>query len=191
MRLDTFKNPEFDRGASRLKEFLWIVVSGTLFASSVPGSRWRVALLRLFGAKIGAGVVIKPRVRVKFPWRLAVGEHCWLGEGVWIDNLAQVKISDHVCVSQGVYLCTGSHDWSLNSFDLVVKPISIGRHSWLGAMSRVAPGVSIAEGAVLGFGSIAKADLQAWSIYFGCPAEFIKERVLKGRGVDAGIVNAL
>lgn len=180
MRLDLFKNPGFDRGASRPKEFFWIIVSGFFFESCFPGSGWRVALLRLFGAKIGRGVVIKPRVRVKFPWRLVVGDHCWLGEEAWIDNLVHVKIGDHVCISQGVYLCTGSHDWSLNTFDLVAKPIGIGHHSWLGAMCRVAPGVSIAEGAVLGFGSIAKSDLNAWSIYFGCPAEFVKKRALKG-----------
>lgn len=176
MRLDFFTNPEFDRGASKIKELLWIVISGALFESWCPGSGWRVALLQLFGAKLGQGVVIKPRVRVKFPWRLVVGDHCWFGEGAWIDNLVEVRIGDHVCISQGVYLCTGSHDWSSPAFDLVAKPIYVGSHVWLGAMCRVAPGISISDGAVLGLGSTAKNNLPAWSIFFGCPAEFVKKR---------------
>jgi len=176
MRLDLFRNPSFCRGASKLKELCWICIGGLLVSSYVPGSFWRVALLRLFGASIGRGVVIKPRVLIKFPWRLDVGDHVWIGERVWIDNLAAVSLGGHTCVSQGVYFCTGSHDWTLETFDLVVKPIRVEPHAWLCAMSKVSPGVTVYEGAVLGFGSIATSDLLSWTVYFGCPATPKKPR---------------
>lgn len=175
MRLNLFESFTFERGASPYKEAIWLAVGG-LVSSWVPGSAWRAWLLRRFGSRIGEGVVIKPRVRVKFPWRLVVGDHCWIGEGVWIDNLAKVNLGDHVCVSQGVYLCTGSHDWGSDAFDLIVKPISIESHSWLGAMSRVAPGVSVAEGAVLSLGGVATRPLESWAIHSGNPATVVKKR---------------
>lgn len=176
MKLNTFTNKDFDRGANRSKELLWLAVSGLLFSSWVPGSSWRVALLRIFGAKIGVGVVIKPHVLIKFPWKLSIGSYSWIGEKAWIDNLACVTIGSHACVSQGVYLCTGSHDWSQSTFDLIAKPIEVSDQVWLGAFSRVAPGVTIAEGAVLSLGSVATRSLQAWTVYSGQPAEPIKPR---------------
>ena len=165
MRLDTYSAGDFDRGASRIIEFLWILVSAVLVETWLPGSGWRKLILRLFGAKVGVGVVIKSRVRVKFPWRLRVGEYSWIGEQVWIDNLAEVKIGAHACVSQGAYLCTGSHDWSREGFDLIVAPIDIGRNAWVGARCNVAPGTRLGEGAVLSMGSVSRGKLAAWMVY--------------------------
>ena len=176
MRLDTFDNSGFDRGASRGKELLWLLCCWLLLSSGLPGSGWRATLLRMFGARIGRGVIFKPGVRVKFPWRLIVGDHCWIGEEVWIDNLAEVSLGSHVCVSQGAYFCTGSHDWSKQSFDLIVKPINVGPHAWIAAKSIVAPGGCVGEGAVLGLGSVATHDLEPWTIYGGNPAVRVKLR---------------
>lgn len=176
MRLDLFDNINFQRGASRSKEFCWLVFSGCFFSTWLPGSRWRISFLRMFGAHIGQNVVIKPHVRIKFPWRLTVGNFCWIGEGVWIDNLASVSLGDHVCLSQGAYFCTGSHDWSRRSFDLIVKPIRIDSHAWVGAKSYVGPGVCIGEGTVLSFGSTATRSLPSWAICSGNPANLIKKR---------------
>jgi putative colanic acid biosynthesis acetyltransferase WcaF len=133
----------------------------------------------MFGSKIGKGVVLKSGVKIKFPWRLEVGDHSWVGEDVWIDNLASVRIGSHACVSQGAYLCTGSHDWSSPSFDLIVKPITVGDNAWVAAKSTVGPGVTVGEGAVLGLGSTTSKDLEPWSIYAGSPAVFVKRRTLK------------
>lgn len=159
VRLDLFRNPEFDRGASRFVEFAWIVIQATLFSSWIPGSNWRRVILRLFGAKIGRGVVIKPRVYVKFPWRLRIGNHTWLGERVWIDNLDQVTIGDHTCLSQNAYLCTGNHDWSDVIFALVTKPIKIGSGCWIGARATLAPGTIVNDGAVVSMNQLAAGEI--------------------------------
>lgn len=176
MRLDTFDNTQFRRGRSRLVEALWVAVGGLLFSSWIPGSAWRAWLLRAFGAHVGTGVVIKPRVRITFPWKLQVGDHSWIGEQVWIDNLDQVAIGSHCCISQRAYLCTGSHRWDLPTFDLVTRPIRIADHCWLAAHCRVAPGVAVEEGAVLTFASVAFNDLSAWTIHHGNPAQAVKPR---------------
>lgn len=170
MDLGSFNTGDFRRGASSLKEALWQVVEALFFSSFLPGSAWRRAVLRVFGAEIGAAVVIKPRVRVKFPWRLKIGDRSWIGESVWIDNLAKVDIGSDVCISQGAYLCTGSHNWSKTGFDLIVAPISIRSKAWVCAMARVSPGCVIEEGAILGLGAVATKRLNAWSIYQGNPA---------------------
>ncbi|QHA12199.1 colanic acid biosynthesis acetyltransferase WcaF (plasmid) [Cereibacter sphaeroides] len=164
------------RGAAKWREGLWTVVQAIFFASWLPGSAMRRSVLRLFGAYIGEGVVIKPRTRVKFPWRLRVGDNSWIGEDVWIDNLAPVIIGSNVCISQGVYLCTGSHNWSCATFDLITSAISIGDGAWVAAQSTVGPGVSIGEGAVLGLGSTATKDLEPWTINCGLPAVRLKMR---------------
>ncbi|MGD0581153.1 MAG: putative colanic acid biosynthesis acetyltransferase, partial [Bryobacteraceae bacterium] len=90
-------------------------------------------MLRLFGARIGQGVVIKPGTRVKFPWRLQIGEHSWIGESAWLDDLSEISIGSNCCVSQGAYLCTGNHDWSDPAFRLIVRPIVLCDGSWVGA----------------------------------------------------------
>jgi putative colanic acid biosynthesis acetyltransferase WcaF len=168
------------RGRSRGIEALWIFLAAPILASRVMiSSKVRVFLLRLFGARIGVNVYIKPGVRVKFPWRLSIGDHCWIGEGVWIDNLADVSIDSHVCVSQGVYFCTGNHDWSMHNMRLFTKPIRMERGSWAGARSVISPGVRIAEGAVLAVGGVATKDLAPFGIYAGNPAVFVRWRVMK------------
>jgi putative colanic acid biosynthesis acetyltransferase WcaF len=183
-QLDKFKNPEFVRGRSRFVEALWLLVQWLFVSSWIPGAAHRRWLLRAFGARIGDNVEIKPRITVKFPWRLEVGDNSWLGESVWIDNLALVKIGAHCCISQEVYLCTGSHDWSLPSFDLVTRGVIINDGAWLAARSAVAPGVTVGEGAVLGFCSVAIGDLDPWKIYLGAPAIEIRDRNIVTRATS-------
>lgn len=176
MHLNTYSAKGFDRGASRFTEFLWLMVSAMLIETWLPGSGWRKLILQLFGAKLGTGVVIKPNLRVKFPWRLSVGDYSWIGQQVWIDNLAEVTIGANACVSQGTYLCTGSHDWKLDSFDLVVAPIDVGQNAWVGAKCTLAPGTKLGEGAILSIGSVAKGNLVAWTIHAGNYAKPVRPR---------------
>lgn len=171
---------ELVRGTSLFIEGLWFFLAAPIVASRVvPWAKLRVLLLRLFGAKIGANVYLKPGVRVKFPWYLSIGDHCWIGEDVWIDNLAPVSIASHVCISQGVYLCTGNHDWSRRNMRLFVKPIRLKTGSWVGARGMVCPGVTIAEGAILTAGSVATKDIPPFEIHAGNPAVFARMRVVK------------
>lgn len=179
IRLDAFNNSAFDRQRPAWVEALWILFQEAFVHSFIPGSAHRRLILRLFGTRVGRGVVIKPRVRVKFPWNLEIGDHSWIGEGVWIDNLAPVRIGSNCCVSQEAYLCTGSHDWSVPTFDLIVSPIEIKDGAWIAAKAIIGPGVVAEEGAVLILGSVATKALPAWSISAGNPASVIRERLIK------------
>lgn len=165
VRLDRFDNSGFHRGRSRWVEALWLAASMLIVQSGLPGSGVRIWLLRAFGARIARGVVIKPRVTVKFPWRLSIGAHSWIGEHVWIDNLDEVTIGAQCCLSQGAYLCTGSHDWSKPTFDLITRPIFIEDEAWICAKASVGPGVRIGRGAVLGFGCVATRDVTPWALH--------------------------
>lgn len=136
-------------------------------------------LLRLFGAKVGQGLVIKAKVRIKNPWRLSIGDHCWIGEEVWIDNLEDVTIGDHVCISQGALLLTGNHDYTLPDFPYRLGKITLEDGVWIGARSVVCPGVTCSSHAILTVNSTATKHLEAWQIYAGNPAAFVRERVMK------------
>ncbi|MBK7410249.1 MAG: colanic acid biosynthesis acetyltransferase WcaF [Saprospirales bacterium] len=176
--LSSFSNPQFSRGASRLKEFAWYVISAMFFRHELTVlSFTKVWWLRRFGATVGKGVVVKPSVQIKFPWKLSIGDHSWLGEHVWIDNLEQVTIGSNVCISQGALLLTGNHDYKKPSFDLIVQPIVLEDGVWIGARSVVCPGVTARSHAVLAVGSVATKELEAYGVYQGVPAEKVRERL--------------
>ncbi len=158
-------------GRSLLVRTLWFFVGLPLLrCHTLPSSAFRRWLLRLFGAEIGTAVVIKPGVRVKYPWLFRAGDHCWIGEDSWIDNLSLVDLGNHVCISQGVYLCTGNHDWADPGFGLIVRPIYIHDGAWICAQAIVGPGTNIGEGAVLTAGSVATKSIQPYAIHAGNPA---------------------
>jgi putative colanic acid biosynthesis acetyltransferase WcaF len=120
--------------------------------STVPAlipSSWKAAILRLFGARIGKGFVCKPRVTIKYPWFLELGDHVWLGELVWIDNHTTVRIGSDVCISQGVYVFTGNHDWNDPRFRFFCRAVTIGDGVWITAGCRIAPGTDIPSGHVV------------------------------------------
>lgn len=169
----------FDRGAGVLKEGLWLVASFLLFRlCPFSFSALKCFVLRVFGAKIGRNVTIKPQVKITFPWKLTVGDHVWLGEECWLLNLERIVIGSHVCVSQRAFLCTGSHDFKQPRFDLITRPITLADGAWVGAGSWVGPGVTFGSHAVLTAGSVATKDLEPFGVYRGNPAELVKKRVI-------------
>lgn len=175
--LSCAQNPplEGDRGAGW--HVAWYVVSALLFESAVHlPYRWKAAILRLFGARIGHGVVIKPRVKIKYPWLLSIGNHTWLGEGVWIDNLALVTIGSHVCVSQGVFLCTGNHDWSDFRFKRIASPIEVDDQAWICARAILCPGAAVGHGTVLAAGAVLSGVAEVGMIYRGNPSTKVGAR---------------
>lgn len=174
--LDSYKNNWYQPGGL-FRRTLWLITNAVFFNHGLAVfNGFKIGLLRLFGARIGKGVLIKPSVSIKYPWFLIIGDHCWIGEKVWIDNLAQVTIGNHVCLSQGALLLTGNHDYSSVSFDLIIKPIVIGDGVWVGARAIVAPGTTIHEHTVVTAGSVAVNELESFSVYRGNPAQRIKSR---------------
>jgi putative colanic acid biosynthesis acetyltransferase WcaF len=145
----------------------------------LPFSSVRRFILRCFGAKLERGVVFKPGIRVKYPWLLSIGEHSWIGEDVWIDNLVEVRIGANCCLSQGAYLCTGNHDWSDPFFGLQVQPIVLEDGSWVGARALICPGVTIGQSGVAAAGSVVMNSIPAFEIHSGNPASFVKRRVFR------------
>jgi len=166
--------------ASRLKQILWYFISVIFFENTLfPFSNLKVRLLRIFGAKMGRGALIKPNVKIKFPWKLMVGDYSWIGEQVWIDNHDYIEIGDNVCISQGAMIVCGNHDYSNVRFNYFSKRIGIESGAWLGARSIVCPGVTVGSHAVLAVGSVATSDLLPFSIYQGNPAVKIRDRIIK------------
>lgn len=175
--LSKFSTGGFDRGAGSVKEASWRLASLVLFQlCPLKLSGLKCSVLRWFGAGVGRGVVIKPEVKITFPWKLTLGNHVWLGEACWLLNLAPITIASNVCVSQRAFLCTGNHNFKSPTFDLVTKPIQVGQGAWVGAGAFLGPGVSVGSHAVLTAGSVATKDLQPYGIYQGNPAVWVKER---------------
>jgi putative colanic acid biosynthesis acetyltransferase WcaF len=178
--LGQFNNSWYHPGGSKLRRAAWFFVGLPLVRSAwLPSSGIRRALLILFGAKVGAGVVLRPGIRVKYPWFLEIGDHSWIGEDAWLDNLAPIQIGSNVCISQGAYLCTGNHDWTDPAFGLIVRPITVRDGAWVGARALLCPGVDVAEGAVAAAGSVVAGNLDAYTIYAGNPAAAVKTRVIR------------
>jgi putative colanic acid biosynthesis acetyltransferase WcaF len=177
--LSRYSPGDFDRGASKLKEVLWLLVSLVLFRlCPFSLSAMKRAVLRAFGARIGNGVTIKPQVKITFPWKLEIGNHVWLGEECWLLNLEWITIGNNVCISQRAFLCTGNHNHRSPTFDLVEKPIVVREGAWLGAGCWVAPGVTVGTHAVLTACSVATTSMEPWGIYQGNPAALMKVRRL-------------
>jgi putative colanic acid biosynthesis acetyltransferase WcaF len=182
VRLRDYDNSWYSPGRSAAWRAAWLFLGLPLLrASWITSSSLRVSLLRLFGARIGERVVIKPGVIVKYPWHLIVGDDCWIGEHSWIDNLTTVQLGSNVCISQGAYLCTGNHDWSDPAFGLMIAPIRLMDGAWAGAKCILTPGVTLGEGAVAGAGSVVVGQVPDYHIYAGNPAVFVKCRAVRER----------
>ncbi len=177
--LARFDNAWYKPGRGALVRLAWYFVNELVFKPGLwPVNGLKVELLRLFGAKVGRGVVIKPCVNIKYPWRLTVGDYAWIGEQVWIDNLADVRIGAHACLSQGAMLLCGSHNYKQLSFDLLIGEIVLEPGAWVGAKALVCPGVTLGSHAVLAAGSVATQDLPAYTVCQGNPAVVKRTRVV-------------
>lgn len=177
--LSRYDNNEYQSGSSFKKAF-WYFTCALFFNTLIPfSSVFKVKLLKLFGAKMGTAVVIKPNVNIKYPWFLVVGDQSWIGEGVWIDNLSKVVIGNHVVLSQGSYLLTGSHNYKNQTFDLMLGEIILEDGVWIGAKSIVCPGVRCNSHSVLAVGSVATSNLKPYTIYQGNPAIPKRKRIIE------------
>lgn len=177
--LSSFKNDWYNPG-NPIKRLLWYFCNLVFFRNPFhPVVGFKVFILKVFGAKVGKGVVIKPNVNIKYPWKLSIGNYVWIGEEVWIDNLDVVEIGDNVCISQGALILSGNHHYKKTSFDLIIKPIKIEEGVWIGAKSVVCQGVVCKSHSLLTVNSVATHNLEAYSIYQGNPAIKIRDRQIK------------
>jgi putative colanic acid biosynthesis acetyltransferase WcaF len=178
--LSDFDNSWYNPGRGLMVRLLWYFVNAFFVQTPLNSSSWlKSKLLRLFGAKIGKGVVLKPSLNVKYPWNLEIGDYSWIGEGAWLDSLEKIKIGNHCCISQGVYFCTGNHDWTDPAFELIVNPITVEDGAWVGARVTVLPGVTVGSHSVLAAGSIVSQNTDPNMIYVGNPAQPVKERRIR------------
>ena len=176
--LSKFDNSWYETGAGPIKRLVWYFINSIFLKSAFPINSFKILVLKAFGSHIGKNVIIKPYVNIKYPWKLTVGNNVWIGEAVWIDNLAQVTIANNVCISQGAFLLCGNHNYKKESFDLIVKEIKLEEGVWIGAKATVCPGVTCFSHAVLTVGSVASKNLDAGVIYVGNPAIKSRERII-------------
>jgi putative colanic acid biosynthesis acetyltransferase WcaF len=166
-----------DRGRSSIVEAVWYLVKWVFFLSAFPWpSPLRCRLLRVFGATVGAGVYIKPRVNVHFPWKLTIGDHAWIGEEAFFLNFEPVAIGPHACISQRTFLCTGNHDYRDPTMPYRNRPIEIGAGAWIGAQCFVGPGVHVGVDAVATAGSVVVKNLPAGMVCSGNPCVAVNPR---------------
>ena len=177
-RLDQFVLPRDFRGRPAWFVQLWWIVQGSLFRHSPQVLYgWRRFLLRLFGAKIGKAVNIRPSATVTYPWKLTIGNHSWVGDDTTLYTLGQIVIGDNACVSQRSYICGASHDCKKPTFDIYAKQVTIEAEAWVAAGCFVAPGVTVGRGSVVGAGSVVTRDVPPMMICAGNPARVIRPRV--------------
>ncbi len=177
--LSVYQNKEFKPGGNGFKRLLWFYVNALLFKTNIfPVNSIKIWLLRLFGASVAGGVVVKPGVNIKYPWNLTIGANAWIGENVWIDSLVKIDIGANVCLSQGAMLFTGSHNYKKTTFDLMTGAIILADGVWICAGAIINRGITAASHAVLTSGSVATHNLDAYSVYQGNPALKVRERVI-------------
>ena len=175
--LSKFDNKWYKPGKNAFIRLIWYCVNSLFFINSLNGSSGlKKFLLRLFGAKIGKGVVLKPGINIKYPWNLTIGDYSWIGERVWIDCLDKVTIGANCCLSQGAMLLNGNHNYSKTTFDLMIAPIILEDGVWIGAEAMVTGGTVCGSHSVLSVKSVASKDLEEYRIYRGNPAVMLKER---------------
>lgn len=175
--LSLYDNSWYNPGGNSIKRILWYFAN-LLFIKNHwnPSIKIKSVILRLFGAKIGKGVVLKPGINIKYPWMLTIGDFSWIGEDVWIDNLAPVTIGANCCISQGAMLLCGNHNYRKTTFDLIVRPITVENGAWIGAKCVLCPGVTVHSHSVISVGSVVTKDADSYKIFQGIPATFKSER---------------
>lgn len=175
--LTLFRLPEGSRGRPAWFVQLWWLFDA-LFVRPTPQIlyAWRRFALRRFGARIGNNVLIRPGVRVTYPWKLVIGDDCWIGDDATLYTIDNITIGDHSVVSQGAYLCAGTHDARDISFPVVESPIVVESECWIAARAFIGPGVRIGRGAVVGACSVVQSDVSPATIVAGFPARAIQKR---------------
>lgn len=179
-KLNEFRVPKGFRGQNAFIVQLWWITQASLFAWSPQFAyKWRNWLLRMFGAKIGKGVIVRPTVKITYPWKLIIGDYAWIGDNTELYTLGEISIGDNAVISQKCYLCTGSHNYQVDTFDIYAKPIAIEPEAWVATDVFIGPGVTIGRGALIGARSSVFENMPSGMICLGYPAKAIRNREMK------------
>ena len=154
-----FTGAGYDKGRGVAWQVAWLVIAGVITQRVWCPNKLRIAMLRRFGADIGTNVLIRHGVRIHWPWKLTVGDNSWIGVDAWLLNLEPISIGADVCISQGVLLCTGSHDRRSPTFEFDNGPITIGDSTWIAARATVLRGVTIGQDVVVGATVLVSRDI--------------------------------
>jgi putative colanic acid biosynthesis acetyltransferase WcaF len=177
--LTRFALPPGFRGRPAWFVQLWWLVQGSLFAGSPQFAyAWRRGLLRLFGMRVGDGVLVRPTARISYPWKVQIGDHSWIGDDVVLYSLGDIRIGRHAVVSQRSYVCAADHDHLRADFPIRARPIRIDDQVWIGTDVFIGPGVHVARAAVVGARSAVYADLPAAMVCLGSPCRPVKPRLM-------------
>lgn len=154
----------------------WSLVELLLVSNRLQiSSRLRVWALRRYGAKIGRGVIMRPRLRVKSPWNLEIGDRCWIGDGVWFHNRDRITVGSDVSISQETYLTTGAHAFRTD-MGLITRPIAIEDGAWITSRCVVLGGAHIGRSAVISPLTVVRGDVPAGAILSSAPAVVVGQR---------------
>lgn len=179
-KINEFKLPENFRGRNVLVVQLWWIFQSVFFRLSPQFMYgWRRFLLRLFGAKIGKKVIIRPTVEITYPWKVKIGDYSWIGDNVSLYSLGEIEIGSNVVISQKSYLCTGSHNYNKSDFPIYAKKIKILDGVWIATDVFIAPGITIGKETVVGARSSVFKNLDDGNVYIGSPALFVKKRIIE------------
>ncbi len=166
---------------NKIARIVWNITYYILFRPfALPiFNKWRIYILRLFGAKIGNGCQIKASAKFWAPWNLVLKDFVAIGQGANLYSVSDIIIGNKVTISQRAYICTASHDITTINKPLIKKNIYINNYSWIAAEAFIGPGVTIGEGAVVGARAAVFKDVEPWCVVGGNPAVFLKKRVIK------------
>ncbi|MDR1653433.1 MAG: hypothetical protein LBS01_07295 [Prevotellaceae bacterium] len=166
--------------SQRIKMLLWDYTWALFCAwTPKPANRWRLFILKLFGAKIYGKPFVHQRARIHIPWNLTMRHKSCLGDRTNAYTLGKIEIGEYATVAQETYLCTGTHAFDSETMNLITISITVGANAFIGARAFIMPGVTIGEGAVVGACAAVFKDVEPWTVVGGNPAKFIKKREIK------------
>ncbi|MBT0812290.1 WcaF family extracellular polysaccharide biosynthesis acetyltransferase [Litoribacter ruber] len=185
---DTHSGPSFSL-KNRMARIIWMIFYLFLFRYTPnPFHSWRATILRFFGAKVGKGVHVYPKVKIWAPWNLELEDYCGVANDVNLYSQGKITIGKKAVISQGAHLCAGTHDYTHPGFPQISKPINIGGHSWIAAEAFIHPGINIGEGAVIGARSVVTKNMPAWMVCSGHPCNPIKTRNLNSLSLESSTI---
>jgi len=130
-------------------------------------------LLKIFGANVSGLPFVHSSARIQIPWHLIMHHRACLGERSVAYSLGAIEIREGATVAQEAYLCTGTHDFSDSSFQLITKKITIENNAFIGVRAMIMPGITVGRKAIVGAQSVVTKNVKPNQIVAGNPAREI------------------